>query len=129
VDRVTLKGTKRTGSLRGTDVQAKLGLRSSFFRIYLLSIAAPTKAKLGTYVRFGGQAPRMGVTTVIFSTNGIAGKPVKLKVAKNGLWKITYKIRGKVIARMVRGGSIGPAIAVTPGTVAKPPATSISPLD
>lgn len=129
VDRVNVLGSTRSGSLRGTDLQAKLGLRSSFFRIYLLSIAAPTTAKLGTYVKFGGQAPKLGITNVTFSTNGVAGKPVRLKVDASGRWKVTFKVRGKVIARMSRAGSIGPAIAVTPGAATSTPGTTISALD
>lgn len=114
VDKVTFRGTAGSATLSGSQVQAKLGLRSSWFRMSLLSITAPNAARVGTYVRYTGKAPRTGITSVTLTVDGVAGKPIRIKVAKNGTWVVLAKVRGTTVARMSRAGVLGPAIVVAP---------------
>lgn len=116
VDKVLVRGSAGTRTLRGSDVQYKLGLRSTYFRIVPLSISGPNTARPGTYVKIGGRAPRTGSTFVTLAQAGVVGKPIKVKVAKNGLWSIRAKVRANLVARMTRSGILGPAISVSAGT-------------
>lgn len=95
-----------------SSVQAKLGLRSTWFRINLLSIGAPDAVAAGGYVKLMGRVPRLGATTLLLRTGGVT-KAVKLAPqGVLGAWTARVKVAAPTTATLTRAGIAGPAVSI-----------------
>ena len=101
-----------TARVDASSLQAKLGLRSSFFRISYLSIVAPDSAAPGQIVKLSGRIPRGGATDLRFTRGGVT-KVLRLKpVGPLGTWVVRTRMSTAVTATLVRQGMPGPRVTV-----------------
>lgn len=112
-DSAVVRGTGGNRTIDADDVQVKLGLRSTFFRIHLLSVTAPNTARTGTFVRIVGRAPRSGVTQLVVRRGS---RRITVRVTPNsaGIWTVRTRLTGVTVASLVRGGLAGPSVVVRP---------------
>ncbi len=101
-----------TARVDASALQAKLGLRSSFFRISYMSIIAPDVAAPGQLVKLSGRIPPGGATYMRFTRNGTT-KMLRLKpVGPLGAWVVRTRMSTDFNAALVRQGMIGPRVTV-----------------
>lgn len=101
-----------TASVDASDLQAKLGLRSTFFRVSYLSIIGPDVLAPGAFVKLSGRIPPGGTTTLLMRRNGVT-KPIKLKpVGPLGAWVVRTRMSTELTATLTRQGLVGPRITV-----------------
>lgn len=116
---------KKTGAnvlLRGADVRAKLGLRSTAFKLGVLRVAGPAPSP-------GPAAPVVisGIARDVSGARleklGAAGKwlaAVNLKPGEDGAFVATVRPKVTATYRLVADGAVGPALAITvPAEAAK----------
>lgn len=114
---------KKTGAsvlLRGADVRAKLGLRSTAFRLGVLRVAPPTPS------------PRPAASVVISGVARDVTLPVLEKLGADGAWLVSVNVKPGVDGafaatvrpkltttyRLVADGVVGPALTITVPTEA-----------
>ncbi len=109
---------KRTGAsvlLRGADVRAKLGLRSTAFKLGVLRIGLPSPSTTpGASVVIPGVA--RDVSAPVLEKLGVAGSwlpSVKLKPGADGTFVATVRPKLTTTYRLVADGVPGPALTVT----------------
>ena len=116
---------KKTGAsvlLRGADVRARLGLRSTAFKLGVLRVARPTPStRPGAAVAITGMA--RDVTMPLLEKLGATGvwlPSVNLKPAIDGTFVATVRPKLTTTYRLVADGVVGPALAITvPAEAAK----------
>ena len=125
--KVTVRGSKGSGTVSANTVQSNWGLRSTYFRIWLLSVNAPNVIRQGQYVTLTGSAPSTGVTTLTRTVKGVTAKPLRLKVDKRGMWHAPMKVTGPSLVTLTRSGVVGPRLFLRPtagATKPTPPPTT-----
>ena len=101
--------------LRAADVRARLGLRSTAFRIGILRVGRPTGvAASGSAVTVAGlardvEAPQLEK----LGANGTWLPSVKILAADDGSFEVTLHPRATATYRLTAEGQIGPALTVT----------------
>lgn len=103
--------------LSGSTVQARMGLRSTYFRLQRMSVSAPASVAPGELVTLTGDVPASGKTTLILKRSG-GVKVVTLKRNAAGKrWRVRMRMpaAGGVLATMSRSGIAGPRVFVRPG--------------
>ena len=110
---VALKGGG-TAKVDASSLQAKLGLRSTYFRLSYLSLVAPDTAPQGGFVKLSGRVPPGGTTQLLLSRGGGPAKPITLKPSGSlGAWTVRTRMgTASISATLVRQGMAGPRVTV-----------------
>lgn len=124
-DDVLVRTSMGTTTLSASSVQARMKppLRSTFFRIQLLSITGPDALAPGTFVKLSGRAPKTGSTTLLLRRDGGRAVPVRLRpTGPLGTWIVRTRMPAtSLLAVMTRDGIVGPRVSVA-STVPAPTA-------
>ena len=115
---LTVTLVKQSGArveLRAADVRARLGLRSTAFRLGVLRIGRPGPPALpGTAVAVTGLAREVDVPMLEkLAQNGLWIPAVKLKPADDGSFSVIVKPKVTATYRLTAAGQIGPAVTIT----------------
>ena len=114
---VLVSTTGGTTTVKASSMQSRLGLRSTYFRISLLSITAPDAAAIGGFVRLSGRIPRGGRTTLQLKQGTAAARRIKLVPnGPLGAWVVRTRLgaTGSLTATLTRSGINGPQVTVAP---------------
>jgi stage II sporulation protein D len=110
-------------TLSASKVQGRIKppLRSTFFRIQLLSITTVNAAAPGVLVKLSGRVPRTGSTTLLLRRDGGRAIPVKLRpVGPLGTWIVRTRMPATSLsAVMTRDGIVGPRVNVVSASLAQ----------
>ncbi|MCW2955648.1 MAG: SpoIID/LytB domain protein, partial [Thermoleophilia bacterium] len=115
-DDVIVRTSKGSTTLSAGKVQARINppLRSTFFRIQLLSITTVDSASPGAIVKLSGRAPTTGTTTLLLRRDGGRAMPIKLKpTGALGTWIVRTRMPATSLsAVMTRDAIVGPRVSV-----------------
>jgi SpoIID/LytB domain protein len=119
-DDVVVRTSSGSQTLAAGTVQSRLELRSTYFRIQLVSISAPNTVAPGAFVTLRGRAPLTGSTSVLLRRDGARAVPVKLKpTGALGSWVVRTRMpASSLTAQLTRDGIPGPRIAVNAASLA-----------
>jgi stage II sporulation protein D len=109
---VVARTTSGTRTISGSSVQAKLGLRSSYFRLQYLSLTAPAVQRDGSYVKLSGRIPRYGKTFLTLRRGGVSKTVVLKPTNAQGDWVVRTRMSGNLLLTMSRTGLGGPRMFV-----------------
>jgi stage II sporulation protein D len=112
VVRLTIVGGK-TADVRLSDVRARLGLKSTGFRLGVLRLDRPAPLSAGGVLRLTGVA--RDIADVELEQRGSSGAWVTVKrlaPSANGTFAIKLKITATTVYRLAAGGLAGPSVTV-----------------
>ena len=99
-------------TMRGTAIQFRLGLRSTFFRLITVSILpSARKVPARHKVHLTGVAPKGAVLWALASAG--SWKRVGVVTKKSGAWTKTVRVPRTTIYQLHVGSRLGPAVRVT----------------
>lgn len=115
---LTVTLVKKTGiqvQLRAADVRARLGLRSTAFRLGVLRIGRPpAPAPAGTPVAVSGVARDVdGPVLEKLGTSGAWLPSAKIVAAADGSFAVTVRPKITATYRLTAEGQVGPAVTIT----------------
>jgi stage II sporulation protein D len=113
IQTLTMVGTKGTLEVKGTDLRKRLGLRSTWFTVGVLSLAAPPQAVIyGNRARLNGVA-RGFAQAELQHLEGTTWKPLaRVKAQKDGTISVVVKPRITTRYRITSGKAIAAPVRV-----------------
>jgi stage II sporulation protein D len=107
---LTVVGTKGTVSMKGTDLRKRLGLRSTWFTIGVLSLSAPPQVIYGNRARLSGLARGLAQVT-LQQQQGAEWKPLaNVKPLQDGTLSVIVKPTLTTRYRVTSGKATAPAV-------------------
>ena len=108
---------KKTGDsvlLKAADVRARLGLRSTAFRLGVLRVAPPPAAAAGAPVVVSGLARDVDTPLLEkLGANGAWHPSVKVDPESDGSFAVTVRPKATATYRLTAEGQAGPALTIT----------------
>jgi stage II sporulation protein D len=111
-DDVVVRSVSGTSTTSASSVQARLGLRSTFFRIQYLSIIAPDSTATGGFVTLRGRVPTSGRTQLLLRRDGATKAVALTPTGPLGAWTVRTRMTGDMTATLARSGITGPRVFV-----------------